>query len=75
LDGDEENMSYRLDHNGKNCFNQVFDNVMIVKKEHPVFFDKNVSFLTVLHNKNSMEQASHFCITHFNKMPFFFKFE
>jgi len=70
LDGDEENMSYRIDYNGKNCFKQVFDEIMVVKKDYPVFFDKNVDFLTVLHNKNSMEQAFYFCMTHFNKMPF-----
>ena len=70
LDGDEENMSYRLDHKGENCFKRVFGNVMAVKKEYPVFFDKNVDFLTVLHDKNSVEQASHFCMTHFHKMPF-----
>jgi len=70
FDGDEENMSYRIDHNGKNCFQQVFNNTMTVKDNHPDFFYKNVSFLTVLHNKNSLEHASRFCLTHFNKMPF-----
>ena len=69
LDGDEENMSYRIDHKGHNCFQQVFNNTMAVKENHPDFFDKNVEFLTVLHNKNSVEQASHFCLTNFNKAP------
>jgi uncharacterized protein len=69
LDGDEENMSYRIDHKGNNCFQQVFNNTMAVKENYPEFFDKNVSFLTVLHNKNSVEQAFHFCISLFNKMP------
>lgn len=69
FDGDEENMSYRIDHKGKNCFKQVFDNVMAIKKEYPVFFDRNVDFFTVLHNKNSIEQASHFCLNNFNKLP------
>jgi len=70
LDGDEENMSYRLDHNGKNCFKRVFSNIMAVKRDYPVCFDKNVNLLTVLHNKNSVEQASRFCMIHFNKTPF-----
>ena len=69
LDGDEENMSYRIDHKGENCFKKVFKNIMIVKQNYPVFFDKNVYVMTVLHNKNSVEQASHFCMTHFNKTP------
>jgi uncharacterized protein len=69
LDGDAENMSYRLDHKGNNCFKQVYSNAMAVKKDHPAFFNKNVFFLTVLHNKNSVEQACHFCMTHFNKTP------
>jgi uncharacterized protein len=70
FDGDEENMSYRMDHKGRNCFKRVFNNVMDVKKNHPIFFNKNVDFSTVLHNKNSVEQASFFCMTHFNKIPF-----
>jgi uncharacterized protein len=69
LDGNEENMAYRIDLKGKNCFKQVFDNIMEVKENFPVFFDKKVFLLTVLHNKNSTEQAVHFCMTHFNKLP------
>jgi uncharacterized protein len=69
LDGDEENMSYRIDSKGENCFQRVFDNIMDVKKEYPDFFNKNVIFLSVLHNKNSVEQVSHFCMDNFNKIP------
>ena len=69
LDGDEENMAYRINHKGENCFQQVFHNLMVVKKDYPEFFDRNLFFLTVLHNKNSIEQACSFCITHFNKVP------
>jgi len=69
LDGNEENMSYRLDHKGENCFKRVFNNIMTFKKKYPVFFDKNVFFLTVLHNKNSVEHVLQFCMTHFNKIP------
>jgi uncharacterized protein len=69
LDGDEENMSYRVDHHGENCFNRVFDNIMAIKKEFPDYFEKNVIFLAVLHNKNSVEQVCNFCMTHFSKIP------
>jgi uncharacterized protein len=69
LDGDEENMSYRIDHKGKNCFEQVYKNIIAVKKEYPDFFEKNVFFIAVLHNKNSVEQACSFCMTCFNKIP------
>ena len=68
LDGDEENMSYRIDHKGENCFKRVFHNIMAVKKDYPDFLDKKMFFLTVLHNKNSIEQSVRFCMTHFNKI-------
>lgn len=69
LDGNEENMSYRIDHQGESCFKRVVNNIMILKKDYPDFFDKKVAFLTVLHNKNSVEQVTNFCMTYFNKMP------
>ncbi|MCL2289314.1 MAG: radical SAM peptide maturase [Bacteroidetes bacterium] len=69
LDGDKENMAYRIDHKGKNCYKRVFNNVTSIKKEYPEFFEQKLNFLTVLHNKNSVEQATHFCMTHFNKAP------
>jgi len=69
FDGNEENMSYRLDHNGENCFKQVYSNVMKVKQNYQDYFEKNVFFIAVLHNKNSLEQACSFCMSHFNKVP------
>jgi len=69
FDGNEKNMSYRIDNQGKNCFKQVYSNIMDVKKKYPDYFAKNVNFMAVLHNKNSIEQAVQFCMTHFNKVP------
>jgi len=69
FDGNEENMSYRLDHKGENCFKQVYSNVMKVKQNYQDYFEKNVFFIAVLHNKNSLEQACSFCMSHFNKVP------
>ena len=52
LDGDKKNQEYRVNKNGVNSFEKVSQNIKsIIKKDH-VYFEKNVSFISVLHNKN-----------------------
>jgi len=37
LDGDELSQSYRVDHSGKNSFNQIFRNVKLLQSTHPKY--------------------------------------
>lgn len=53
LDGDSEAQSYRVDHNGKNSFNKVFDNVKKIESKYPDYFNECVNFNSVLHDRNT----------------------
>jgi uncharacterized protein len=69
LDGNEQNHSYRVTHDGINSFRRVYKNVNLLRKKHPVFFVKNVNFNSVLHNRNSVKDIFNFINTEFDKMP------
>ena len=69
LDGDKKNNSYRIYHNNSECFEQVFKNVRMIKEKHPVFFEKNINFNAVLHNRNSIEEIYEFFQNEFEKIP------
>lgn len=68
LDGNEKNSAYRVTHNDKNSFSIVSNNVQLLKNRYPQFFETNVRFVSVLHNKNSMSDIYHFFHENFNKM-------
>lgn len=69
LDGDEEGHGYRVDVNGNNSFNRVFQNVKMLQNKHPHYFEKFVMFNSVLHNKNSVESIFYFIKGSFGKEP------
>lgn len=69
LDGNEMNNSYRLTQNGNASFDIVVANALKLKKKHPSFFEKNVAFNTVLHNRNSVEESVTFIWNTFGKVP------
>jgi putative dehydrogenase len=69
LDGNKINDSYRVDHNGKNSFDRVTRNVDLVREKYPKFFDKNINFNSVLHNRNSVEDIYSYFKTKYNKKP------
>jgi uncharacterized protein len=69
LDGDEENNGYRIDKNGKSVFERVIGNVDSVKEKYPDYFERLVSFNSVLHNKNSVDSIYSFFKERYNKTP------
>ena len=69
LDGNEENNSYRIYHNGLNSFKDVFENICFVKENYPEYFFKYVNFNSVLHNRNSVAEANDFIKMNFSKNP------
>lgn len=69
LDGNKINDSYRVDHNGKNSFDRVIRNVDLLREKYPKFFDKNINFNSVLHNRNSVEDIYSFFKTKYSKKP------
>jgi uncharacterized protein len=69
LDGNEENHSYRMDHSGNNSFNRVYENIRYVKDTYSNFFEKNINFNAVLHNRNNISDLIVFFQKEFNKAP------
>jgi uncharacterized protein len=70
LDGNEENHGYRPFLQGnKNSFQKVIENVDLIQKKYPDYFDSNVSFNAVLHNRNSVAEIYKFIYNRYNKIP------
>lgn len=61
LDGDENANVYRKSKTGEVTFSKVWANILQIKKEYPDYWNKNISFLTVLTNKtNTIELIDFF---------------
>lgn len=69
LDGDEYSSSYRLDKNGNNPFRRIIMNIHALKDKYPEYFDKNVSFNVVLHDRNSVFKSVSYIKNEFGKIP------
>lgn len=69
LDGDKEGHSYRIDATGKNSFDRVFTNTQLLKHKYPKYFESFVSFNSVLHNRNNVEEIYNFIKETFGKEP------
>ena len=69
LDGNKENNSYRVLHNGKNSFDLVIKNIKALEKKHPHYFKNKVEFNAVVHNRNSVEAIHKYIKGTFHKIP------
>lgn len=70
LDGNEKNHSYRIfDNNKKNSHPVVIANIDMIKKKYPDYFENNINFNAVLHNRNSVKEIYEFIYTRYNKIP------
>ena len=69
LDGNEYNSGYRVDKQGKGSYSKVFTNIKLMQSTYPDFFDKNVNFNAVLHDRNSVEDVFAFIKQEFGKTP------
>lgn len=70
IDGSKGNNIYRLKKNGEESFDTVFANIKNLKEQYPAYFDSNVNFNSVLHNKNSLDQIYDYIKSHFGKTPY-----
>lgn len=70
LDGDKNNNSYRVFHNGSESFNIVYNNIKKVKDKFPEYFSKMININSVLHNRNSVSSIYTFIRNEFDKLPF-----
>lgn len=69
LDGNKENNVYRRNPKNENSFNTVVGNINQLKEKYPEYFRSNVSFSSVLHNKNSVEDIVSFFKETYGKTP------
>jgi len=69
LDGNQFNNSYRVNTKGENSFDLIVKNIKFLKDKYPDFFENNVNFNSVLHNRNSVEEVYSFMKNEYNKVP------
>lgn len=67
LDGDEFSNSYRIDRNGVPTFNKVIENINFIRERYPSYYENNVSFNSVIHNRNKLEDVLFFFKKSFSK--------
>lgn len=60
MDGDSEMNSYRVYHNGKNIYEDLYSNLKYVKVKYPDYFRDHVEFISVATNRNTDEGINAF---------------
>lgn len=69
LDGNRNNDSYRMFKTGKTSFDKVVANVDRLYSKYPSYFKDKVNFNSVLHDRNSMQEADDFIYSRYGKHP------
>lgn len=67
IDGNKENNSYRVFHNGESSFDLVINQLDKIYRNNPDYFNKNISFNSVLHNRNNPTETDDFLMDKYNK--------
>ena len=69
LDGDDYNTSYRVSKGDKPAYTDIIRNIDALRNKYPAYFEENVNFNAVLHNRNSVNEIYHFFKVRYNKVP------
>lgn len=69
LDGNENHNAYRLTRDCKSSFEKIARNLDTICLTYPDYFQKNIVFHSVLHNKNNISEVQDFFRTRYNKAP------
>lgn len=69
LDGDKDSQSYRVYANGRNSFNKVYANLKMLMAKYPEYWEKYVSFNSILHDRNNVADIHSFIFNEFGKIP------
>lgn len=70
LDGNEQHNQYRSFADGSPSYQTVYNNVLALREKYPDYFKTSVNFLTVVHDKNSLNEVNQFFEREFQKLPF-----
>lgn len=69
LDGNKYNNSYRVYKSGKDSYEDLTYNLDYIRKRFPDFFEKNISFNSVLHDRNNIDIIVNYFNTKYKKTP------
>ena len=69
MDGDKENNSYRTFKDGTSSFEKIKKNINMIRDNYPSYFKDNVSFQSILHDRNSITELDDFFENNFQKQP------
>jgi uncharacterized protein len=69
LDGDSFGNAYRVTRNNKPSFDIVIRNLDYVRDNYPDYFEKNISFMSVMHNHNNFQSLFSFFKEKYDKIP------
>ena len=69
LDGNKENHSFRVKKNNENSHDEIIANLELLRKKNSDYFEKNISFISVMHKRNTFLEAIDYSENKFNKLP------
>lgn len=69
LDGDEYSNSYRVFKDGTPAYGEISRNIDALAAKYPTYFKKEVTFNSVIHNRNTVPGLYHYFKAHFDKVP------
>lgn len=69
LDGDDSGNRYRVQKNNLPSYPIVMRNLEFVRDHFPDFFEKNINFMSVMHNRNNYGTLENFFREKFGKTP------
>lgn len=52
LDGNKNSNSYRIQKNGTEIYSNIYKIIKTIKEKHPKYFENNIHFISVLHDRN-----------------------
>jgi len=70
LDGNAEGHSYRtFARDNKNSFRKVIENLDMIQRDFPSYFAGNISFISILHKRNSVKSIYNFIYNRYQQIP------
>lgn len=69
LDGDRRHNGYRLTPSGAETYDKVVACLELIRRIDPVYFEKKVHLIAVLHSRNSLAETTDFLQKHYGKTP------
>jgi len=60
LDGNFDNNQYRVNHTGENPHGAILNDLLHIMKKYPQFYNNNINYNTVFHDKNSIDSIFEF---------------